>query len=342
MEMTLANLAEFVKGRYMGNGEAVISGTASFEDAKKTDITYAGDGRFLSRIEETGAGAVLVPINSGEFKGNIIYVENPRSAFVRLTQMFGPKIENREYIHPSASIGNDVVLGDHVDIRAGVVVGDHVRIGNRVVIQPNTVIGDKVMIGNDVLIHPNVTILERCVIGSRVTIHSGTVIGSDGFGFVPDGESYTKVPHSGIVRVGDDVEIGALNSIDRATYGETVIGNGVKTDNQVHVAHNVIVGDNTLLVAQVGIAGSTTIGNHAILAGQVGVAGHLHIGNNAIIGPKAGVVQSVADNDVVSGVPAIPHKQWMRSQSIVARLPEMKKKLNALEKNVQAMKEKGE
>jgi UDP-3-O-[3-hydroxymyristoyl] glucosamine N-acyltransferase len=175
-----------------------------------------------------------------------------------------------------------------------------------------------------------------------VIIHSGTVIGSDGYGFVPDGEKYTKIPHTGIVRIGDDVELGALNSIDRGTFGETIIKNGVKTDNQVHIAHNVVVGENTLLVAQVGIAGSTVIGDHVILAGQVGVAGHLIIGNNAVIGPQAGVLHSVADHDVLSGTPAIAHKQWMKAQTVLAQLPELKKRVNVLEKKMNSLEDKGD
>ena len=342
MEKSLSSIAEFLGGRYTGDGNKIICGALSFENANDSDISYAGDARFLSKLGETRAGAMIVPDNVGNLSGNIIYVANPRMAFVQLTNLFNPQTEIRDRIHPSVCLGDRIRFGEKVEIRAGVVVGDHVSLGSRVLLYPNVVIGNSVIIGDDVTIYPNVTILDRCVIGCRVTIHSGTVIGSDGFGFVPDGEKYSKVPHTGIVRIGDDVEIGALNSIDRGTYGETHVKNGVKTDNQVHIAHNVIVGENTLLVAQVGIAGSTTIGNHAILAGQVGVAGHLKIGNNAIIGPKAGVVQSVGDNEVVSGVPAIAHKQWMKAQTIVGRLPELKKKLSALEKKVNALEEKGE
>jgi UDP-3-O-[3-hydroxymyristoyl] glucosamine N-acyltransferase len=196
------------------------------------------------------------------------------------------------------------------------------------------VIGDHVVIGSDVEIFPNVSLLTGTRIGNRVAIHAGTVIGSDGFGYTPDDGVYHKIPHLGIVQIDDDVEIGAGNTIDRATYGKTWIQRGVKTDNLVHIAHNVVVGENTLLVAQVGISGSTTIGRQSILAGQVGVSGHLKIGDRVTIGPQSGIAGSIPDGVVVSGSPELPHKQWLRIQRIIPRLPEMKKKLAELEKRL--------
>jgi UDP-3-O-[3-hydroxymyristoyl] glucosamine N-acyltransferase len=201
------------------------------------------------------------------------------------------------------------------------------------------VIEADVVLGDDVEIYPNVTIRERCRIGSRVTIHPGTVIGGDGFGFSPDGKRYHKIPHTGIVQIDDDVEIGALNAIDRGTFGRTWIQRGVKTDNLVHVAHNVTVGEDTLLVAQVGIAGSATIGRHAILAGQAGVTGHLTIGDNAVVGPQAGIARSVPEGEVVSGSPEMPHKQWLRVQRILPGLPEIKKQISELEKRISKVEE---
>jgi UDP-3-O-[3-hydroxymyristoyl] glucosamine N-acyltransferase len=342
MEMTLKDIAGLLGGRLKGDPSKIILGVASFEQAGGVDITFAGDPRYYSRITETKAGAVLVPSDAGDLDGNVIYVDNPRMAFVRLGQFFNPVVEPLDFIHHSVSVGHRVKMGDKVQLHAGVVVGNGVTIGSRVAVYSNAVLGDGVTLGDDVVIYPNVTIRDRCVIGNRVIIHSGTVIGSDGFGFVPDGQKYTKIPHTGIVRIEDDVEIGALNSIDRGTFGETHIKNGVKTDNQVHIAHNVVVGENTLLVAQVGIAGSTVIGDHAILAGQSGISGHLIIGNNAVIGPKAGVTRSVADNEVVSGIPAINHKQWMKAQTVVAKLPELRKRVNELERKINASEEKGE
>lgn len=342
MDMFLSSIADLVEGTLVGDGDIRISGVASFENARNTDITFAGDARYIEKISETRAGAVLVSENAGELAGDIIYVENPRAAFVKLMNLFNPPVEIYDAVHPSVCIGENYQAGHQVELRPGVVIGDNVTLGDRVLLYPNVVIGDGVSLGDDVILYPNVTILGNCIIGSRVVINSGTVIGSEGYGFAPEGVTYTKIPHHGIVRIGDDVELGACNTIDRATYGETWIKNGVKTDNQVHIAHNVVVGENTLLVAQVGIAGSTTIGDHAVLAGQVGVAGHIKIGNNAIVGPKAGVLKSVKDNEVVSGIPAIPHKLWLRVQNILSRLPELKKNLGALEKRINKLEEKGE
>ncbi|MBU1171052.1 MAG: UDP-3-O-(3-hydroxymyristoyl)glucosamine N-acyltransferase [Proteobacteria bacterium] len=342
MDMTLAVIAEKLGGRLSGDGHKIITGMASFDQAMESELCFADDSRYLVRLGETKAAAVLVPEEALNLSGNLIYVKNPRMAFVSLSRLFNPGPVIRDRIHPSVCVGNHVSWGKNVELRSGVVIGDKVSLGSRVLIYPNVVIGDGVILGDDVMIYPNVTILDRCVIGSRVTIHAGTVIGSDGFGFVPEGQQYTKIPHTGIVRIGDDVEIGASNTIDRGTHGETRIKNGVKTDNLVHVGHNVEVGENTLLVAQVGIAGSSVIGDHVILAGQVGVSGHLTIGNNAVIGPKAGVIKSVDAGAVLSGVPAIPHKQWMKAQIVVSQLPELKKKLGAHAKRLKELEEKGD
>jgi UDP-3-O-[3-hydroxymyristoyl] glucosamine N-acyltransferase len=229
----------------------------------------------------------------------------------------------------------------YVTIGPTVVIGDQVTVGDRVWLHPGVVIGNNVTIGNDVTIHPNATILERCTMGDRVIIHAGTVIGSDGFGYAPDGKCYHKIPHTGIVQIDDDVEIGANNTIDRASFGKTHIGRGVKTDNLVHVAHNVIVGENTVLVAQVGISGSVTIGENVILAGQAGVAGHLTIGNGAIVGPQTGVGKSVPDGQIVSsGIPEMPHKLWLRVQRLIPKLPEFSKRLSGLEKNFKILEKK--
>jgi UDP-3-O-[3-hydroxymyristoyl] glucosamine N-acyltransferase len=220
------------------------------------------------------------------------------------------------------------------------VIGNHVRIGRRASIYPGVVIGDHVSIGDDVRLYPNVTILERCRLGERVTIHAGTVIGSDGFGFAPDGDIYHKIPHDGIVQIDDDVEIGANNTIDRGTFGKTHIQCGVKTDNLVHIAHNVTVGENTVLVAQVGISGSTSLGRHVVMAGQVGVAGHIHIGDGVMIGGQSGIASDVPAGEIMSGSVAMPHKTWLKVQRIMPRLPELKRQLVDMEKRLQRL-EKG-
>jgi UDP-3-O-[3-hydroxymyristoyl] glucosamine N-acyltransferase len=334
MEMTLAQIASQVQGRYQGDGKTCITGVAPFESAEGCDITFAGNRRFLKQLPETRAGAILVPHDFTGADERVIRVKNPQAAFSHVVQIFYPPIPSWRGISPAAHVGQDIQMGKDVAIAPFAVVQNHVTLGDRVTLHPHVVLGDHVVIGSDVEIFPNVTILNGTRIGSRVTVHAGTVIGGDGFGYTPDAGIYHKIPHLGIVQIDDDVEIGANNTIDRATYGRTWIQKGVKTDNLVHIAHNVSVGENTLLVAQVGISGSTTIGRQSILAGQVGVSGHLKIGDGVTIGPQSGIAGSVPDGVIVSGSPEMPHKQWLRVQRIIPRLPEIKKKLGEMEKRL--------
>ncbi len=341
MERKLSEIAHHTGGEVRGDPDVEIAGVAPFEQAEKEHITLAASVKFLKRIEETRAGAVIVPKHFTESGRTILAADNPAVAFAKVIELFFPVPEPIDDISPGAHIGDNVRIGRRVSIGPSAVIGDRVVLGDRVRIHPGVVIEPDAVVGNDVQIYPNVTIRTRCRIGHRVVIHPGTVIGADGFGFSPDGKQYYKIPHTGIVQIDDDVEIGALNAIDRATFGKTWIQRGVKTDNLVHIAHNVTVGEDTLLVAQVGIAGSATIGRHAILAGQAGITGHLTIGDNAVVGPQAGVARSVADNAIVSGSPEMPHKLWLRVQQIIPGLPELKKKLSELEKRLNKVEKKG-
>ncbi|MDP3283638.1 MAG: UDP-3-O-(3-hydroxymyristoyl)glucosamine N-acyltransferase, partial [Desulfobacterales bacterium] len=340
MEATLHEIADIVGGRIIGDSKTVICGAASFEDAKVCDITFAGDAGFLKKIGDTGAGAVIVPQNFSESSKNLIQVKNPKVAFAKILNLFYPSSIPLPGISSSAHIGNGFKCGRDVSIAPNAVIGDNVVLGDRVSIYPCSYIGDSVVIGDDVKIYSNVSVLERCIIGNRVIIHAGSVIGSDGFGFSSDGEKHFKIPHTGIVRIDDDVEIGAGNTIDRATFGKTWICRGVKTDNQVHIAHNVTVGEDSLLIAQAGIGGSSSIGKHTIISGQAAVADHVNIGNNVIIVGKAGVAKTVQDGEVLSGVPAIPHKLWLRVQNIIPKLPDIRKKLLEIEKRLERMEKK--
>ncbi|UCD89046.1 MAG: UDP-3-O-(3-hydroxymyristoyl)glucosamine N-acyltransferase [Desulfobacterales bacterium] len=334
MELLLSRIAEVTQGEVKGDMDKIIRDVAPFDTASEDDITCASEAKYLKRLEQTNAGAVIVPKTFEASTKNIIQVDNPRLAFAKVLELFYPSAKPMSGISSKVSIGQPFSQGQEISIAPYVVIGDNVTLGHRVILYPNVVIGDNIVIGDDVKIYPNVTILDRTIIGNRVTIHAGSVIGSDGFGFVPDGEKHYKIPHTGIVQIDDDVEIGAGNTIDRATFGKTWIKKGVKTDNLVHIGHNVTVGENSILVAQVGISGSVTIGKHAVLAGQAGVGGHLTIGDNVIIGPQAGVAQSVPDGEVLSGTLAMPHRIWLRVQKIIPQLPELKKRLTGLEKKL--------
>ena len=338
-DIPLSRIAEVVEGKIRGDDRKHISGAAPFESATQNDITFADNAKCLKQIDETGAGAVIVPRDLPESSKNLVIVNNTRVAFARVVALFHPNSKptysiSSDGICSNAYIGKKFIRGKDISIAPFVVIQDNVTLGDSVILHPNVVVGNNAVIGNDVEIYPNVTILDRCRIGSRVIIHAGTVIGSDGFGFAPDGEKYCKIPQTGIVQIDDDVEIGAGNTIDRATFGKTWIRRGVKTDNLIHIAHNVTIGEDSVLVAQVGISGSVTIGKHAILAGQAGISGHLTIGDDVTIGPQAGVVASVPDGEVVSGTPEMPHRLWLRVQRIIYRLPELKKKLLEIEKRL--------
>jgi UDP-3-O-[3-hydroxymyristoyl] glucosamine N-acyltransferase len=339
MERTLSALAEAVGGEAAGDGSFRVAGAAPFETAGPDQITLAGGKAYLKRIGESRAGAFIVP-KGVEIPGrNLLAAGNPYAAFARILGLFHPRTPVADRISRRAEIGADFQCGRPVDIAPFVTIGDGVRLGERVRLHPGVVLEDGVTVGDDTELFGQVVVRWGCRIGSRVIVHSGTVIGSDGFGFAPDGEVYVKIPHVGRVEIEDDVEIGALNAIDRATFGRTRIGSGVKTDNLVHVAHNVSVGENSVLVAQVGISGSTTIGRHAVLAGQAGISGHLTLGDNVTVGPQAGVAQSVEDGQVVSGSPEMPHKQWLRVQRTLPRLPEMKRQLADLDRRLRAIEE---
>ena len=335
MRMTLGKIAEIVHGQVAGDKDKEILGVAPYETAGEHEITFAADAKFLKQLDTSKAGALIVPLSCTSPAKDLILVKNPKAVFARVMALFYPPEEPGMGISDRANLGEAFSCGRDASIAPFVSIGRRVTVGNRVIIHPNVFIGDDVSIGDDVVIEPNVAVLARCVVGSRVIIHAGTVIGSDGFGFAPDGGRYIKIPQTGNVVIGDDVEIGANNTIDRATFGSTWIQRGVKTDNLVHIAHNVTVGENTVIVAQVGISGSVTIGSQAIIAGQAGIAQHLTIGDHAIVGPQSGIGKSIGDHEVITGTPGMPHKQYLRVQRIVQKLPELSKALSHLERRLE-------
>jgi UDP-3-O-[3-hydroxymyristoyl] glucosamine N-acyltransferase len=335
---TLAQLAEMVGGECRGDAGRRISGAAPFEAASGDEISFAM-GPFLKRLDASRAGAFIVPRGATLAGRDSIEADSPQAAFARILRLFYPRRRPAPGIASTAVIGPHLRCGDGVSIGAQAVIGEGVSLGPGVILHPHVVLGDGVAVGADSEIFPHVTILAGCRIGARVRIQSGTVIGADGFGYAREGAQYVKIPHRGIVQIDDDVEIGAGNTIDRATYGRTWLRRGVKTDNQVHIAHNVTVGEDTVIVAQVGISGSVTIGRQVILAGQAGVAGHLSIGDQATVGPRAGVMRSVAAGEVVSGTPQMPHRQWLRVQRLTPQLPDMARRLRELEKRLKDLEE---
>lgn len=340
MRMTLGEIAALVDGEVHGNAALSVCGVAPLELAGRDELTFAEKGPGLNRIEACNAAAILVPRGQYDSARTLVLVENPRLAFAKLSAAFNPGTRPAVGIHPSAVLGQGSRIGRDTSIAAGVVIGENSVVGDRVVLHPNVVIGNEVTIGDDSMIHPLVAVLDRCQIGARVIIHAGTVIGSDGYGYVQDRGSHVKIPQTGIVRIDDDVEIGANNTIDRATFGETWIKKGVKTDNQVHIAHNVVVGEHSLLIAQVGIAGSSRIGHHVIIAGQAGIADHVEIGNQVMVGGGTGVAKSIPDKQLVSGaILAMPHRTWRRMNKVLPHLPDMQKRIRFLEERLRQLEE---
>ncbi len=334
MKYTLAELGAICGGEVVGNPDRCIRGALDFDSATSADITFAANPKFLKRIDETAAGALILPRAFTAVGRDAILVDYPQAAFAKVLALFFPPEQCPMGISDFSRLGEGVSCGDGISISHFVSIGDNTTIGDRTIIYPGVVIGREVHVGEDVRIYPNVTIMSGCKIGNRVIIHAGTVIGSDGFGFAPEGEIYRKIPHTGIVEIGDDVEIGALNAIDRATFGSTSIKQGVKTDNLVHVGHNVTVGENSILVAHVGISGSTALGKHVVMAGQSATAGHITIGDNVIVGGQSGVTKSLEANQIVSGTPAMQHRLWLKVSRVLPRLPDLIKKVVNLEKRL--------
>jgi UDP-3-O-[3-hydroxymyristoyl] glucosamine N-acyltransferase len=334
--MKLREIADLIGGKISGDPEVDITGASGIFDAGRGDITFLAEKRYSSAVRETGASAVILREEFKDLAANALVVNNPQYAFARVSELLYAGPRKPPVISKDAVIGNNVKLGDDVTVSPLSYLGDNVTVGSRATIHPGVHIGEGSSIGDDSVLYPNVTVYEGVKIGSRVIIHSGTVIGADGFGFVREEGRHHKIPQVGGVVVGDDVEIGANVTIDRATMKntDTIVGAGTKIDNLVQIAHNVRIGKNCLIVAQVGISGSTEIGDDVILAGQAGVINHLKIGNGAIISAQSGVIRDIPEGQVYSGTPAIPHKTWLRAQNINSKLPEYIKRLQELERKM--------
>ncbi|HIC91745.1 MAG TPA: UDP-3-O-(3-hydroxymyristoyl)glucosamine N-acyltransferase [Syntrophaceae bacterium] len=341
IKKSLKELAQMVGGQVVGDDTIIITGISGIREAKEGEITFVAHPKYFKEIDRTQASAIIVPDGIKEARKPLILTENPYLAYAKIANLFAQIPQIFKGISNEAIIGRNVALGKDVSIYPWVYVGHNVKVGDRSILFPFVFIGDDVSVGEDTKIYPNVSILEKCYIGNRVIIHSGAVIGSDGFGYAKDVDKYYKIPQIGIVHIDDDVEIGANTTIDRAALGKTWIKKGTKIDNLVQIGHNVVIGKNTAIVAQVGISGSTEIGNGVRLAGQVGIVGHVRIGDHAAVGAQSGVTKSVKDQEMVSGSPAIGHKDWLRLQGVLPKLPDMMRKLRHLEKRVQSL-EKGQ
>ncbi|PID76401.1 MAG: UDP-3-O-(3-hydroxymyristoyl)glucosamine N-acyltransferase [Deltaproteobacteria bacterium] len=336
----LSELAEMVEGRMLGE-DVLITGLAAIEQAGKGDITFMVKVKG-SHLEQAGlASAVIVPDSVSSCSLPAICVKDPYLASAIIHGYFVQQPFEAKGIDQRAVVGENCRLAENITVMAGAVIGDGAAIGGGTLISPGVVIGEGAEIGEDCVIHANVTIEEGCRLGNRVIIHAGTVIGSDGFGYAADAKGrHIKRPQIGIVVIGDEVEIGANCCIDRAAFGITEIGAGSKFDNLVQIGHNVVMGENCIVVAQVGVAGSVNMGRNVVIGGQAGIGGHITLHDGAMVAARSGVHSSLDKGAVVGGYPAIPVGQWGRASAVYARLPELRKEVRALRKELEALKEK--
>ena len=332
--MTVSEIARRLQGVCDSETDPIITGIAGIRDALPGDLTFVSNPKYAADVAATRATAVLVPQGWDRPAPCVmIRVMNADAAFAQAVEWFAPPpYRPAPGIHPTAVIATDAVIGQDAHVGPHAVIEAGARLGDRVVIEAGAYVGPQVTIGDDTRMYPLSSVRERCVIGRRVILHNGAVVGSDGFGYTVDAQGVrTKIPQVGIVTVGDDVEIGANSAVDRARFGKTIIGRGVKIDNLVQVGHNVVIGDHAVLCGQAGIAGSTSIGARVVLAGQVGVAGHIHIGEGAVIGAQSGVSNSVPPGAFMLGSPAWPAEHSARVFAVMHRLPDLKKRVLELE-----------
>jgi UDP-3-O-[3-hydroxymyristoyl] glucosamine N-acyltransferase len=345
MEFTAATIAGFLKGEVEGNPDATVNTIAKIEEGHKGALSFLSNPKYEHYIYTTGSSVVLVNktfIPTGKIDATLIKVDNAYEAFASLLRMVDQARPRKTGIHPTAVIEPTAKIGSDVYIGPYAYIGDNCIIGDGCSVYPNVYLGDNTRLGSNCTLNPGVTIYHDCVIGEGCIIHAGTVIGSDGFGFAPQSDNeYMKIPQLGNVILEDFVEIGSNVTIDRATMGSTIIHKGVKLDNLIQIGHNVEVGENTVMAAQTGISGSTKIGRNCMFGGQAGLAGHLRIANGSKIGAQAGILGDVKEeNSVIIGSPAFEIKQFMRSTVIFKKLPELKVRVDSLEKEVESLKKK--
>ena len=338
----LGEIARRIGGELHGDADIEISSPAEIHKATPGSITFLANPKYKENLASTAASAIIIDSKLNAIP-DIPYIKTVDAyfGFLQAFLLFHPPAQLIEPgIHETAVVADSAALGEAVAIGANVYLGQNVKIGNRTRILPNCVILDNTTIGDDCLLYPLASVRENCEIGSRVIIHNGAVIGSDGFGFAPYEGRFHKIPQVGKVIIEDDVEIGANVTIDRATMGETRIKSGVKLDNLIQIAHNVTVGEHTVMAAQAGISGSTEIGKYCMIGGQVGTVGHIRIGDQVNVGAQSGVAKSIDDKQIYFGSPARPIMKTKRIEAVINNLPELSRRVKALEKELEKLRSK--
>ncbi|WP_430813304.1 UDP-3-O-(3-hydroxymyristoyl)glucosamine N-acyltransferase [Carboxylicivirga sp. RSCT41] len=343
MKFTAGQIAELLNGKVEGNEEAIVRNVSKIEEGKPETLTFLANPKYSQYIYTTNAEVVIVNDSfeaEKEIKATLIRVPNAYEALAQLLEMYEQSQPQKTGVEQPSFVSESATIGDFAYVGAFAYVGDNVVIGNNVKIYPQAYIGDNVKIGDDTVVYAGVKVYKNCVIGKSCTIHAGAVIGSDGFGFAPNSENeYKKVAQIGNVILNDHVEIGANTTIDRATMGSTVIQKGVKLDNLIQVAHNVEVGENTVIAAQTGVAGSAKIGKNCMFGGQVGIGGHINIADETKIGAQAGVGGTIKkEGETLMGSPVMDVKQFYKASAVFRRLPELKSQVNQLQRDIDNLK----
>jgi UDP-3-O-[3-hydroxymyristoyl] glucosamine N-acyltransferase len=341
MEFTAKQIAELLNGTVEGNPEVKVSRLSKIEEGTPGSLTFLANPAYTSFAYTTKA-SILIAGNDFQPENaitpTIIRVENAYAGFAKLLEAYNTIQRNKSGIEPYSYIDESATLGSNIYVGAFAYLGKNVKIGENTKIYPNCYVGDNCIIGNNTTLFPGVKVYSDCVIGNHVTLHSGVVIGADGFGFSPNSENnYQKVAQIGNVIIEDHVEIGANTTIDRATLGSTIIHKGVKLDNLIQVAHNVEIGENTVIASQTGIAGSTKIGKNCMIGGQVGINGHIIIADGTKVAGQSGITASTNENEILQGTPAFGIGEYKRAYVVFKRLPELEKKVNTIEKSISSL-----
>jgi UDP-3-O-[3-hydroxymyristoyl] glucosamine N-acyltransferase len=341
MQFSAAQIALIINGKVEGDANKTVTSFGKIEEASAEQLSFLANPKYAEWLNATSASAILVSPGTEALGKNLIVVNDPYGCLGKLLTLFYPKEENSNIgVSDQAWIDDQAVVSEKATVFHRVTVTRGAKIAPGVVLYPGVYIGEDVVIGEDTLVYPNVTVYSRSVIGKRVILHAGVVVGSDGFGFANPGSSNDKIPQVGYVQIDDDVEIGANTTIDRGTLGRTWIQKGAKIDNLVQIAHNVVVGEYSVIAALSGISGSTKLGKGVILAGQAGLVGHINLGDHVVVSAQSGVHDDVPAGEVVSGSPHLPHRDWLRVVALTSRLPDMKKDVRLMQKKVEELENK--
>ena len=341
MEFSAQQIAGFLNGTIEGDPNVKVSNFSKIEEGKPGTLTFLANLKYAHHIYNTEASIVLVnnDFNPEQpIRATLVKVENAYAALAMLLNLVEQSKSKKKGVDSTAFIAASATVSDDCYVGNFAYIGEGVKMGKNCMVYPHAYIGDHVTVGDNCVFYPHATVYENCIIGNNCILHAGSVVGADGFGFAPEGETYKKIPQLGNVIIEDDVEIGANTTIDRAVMDSTIIRRGVKLDNLVQIAHNVEVGENTVMAAQVGIAGSVKVGKHCMFGGQVGLAGHIHVADHVVFGAQAGVISDVKEATTLLGAPANNAKNFMRSSAIFNRLPDIYRSLGQMQREIEQLK----